>query len=289
MPVPTRGTTDPNASADINLLQSQITTNASNIATNTADIATNTSAIASITDNTISITKTGNYTILDSDTFRVIYVNGNYTIDLPTLADNQDKEFLIMNIGSTTVTVDGEGAETIDGLATIELPKAYDYIKIKAQSSEWKIIDEKISCQLRLYTYAGFGSTDTCILRFTTTVDNYGNMFSENHSTGYNSNTEGLEITIDKPGKYSFDFSIRNNTNQDVGLSINSAQLTTRVRNINQSDKLSVQLIAGAASVDMGAVSWSGYLAVNDVIRAHSDNAGGTPTEAVFTATYLGS
>lgn len=242
------------------------------------------------------LTKTSNYTILDSDlegySKLLIYVDtnsSNVTITGPTLAANQGKKIEIFVIDDTNLcTFDGEGTETIDGVQTIELPKIDNYLEIIGQTSEWKILAEKISNSLKLRTYAGFGSTDNKIMRFTNVVENFGNLFSENHSTGYNGNTEGLEITINKAGKYSFTFSARSAAGTNIrGLSLNSTQLTTSIASINEQDILSLQ---SAPSGAYASVTWTGYLNVGDVIRPHTD--GGVPsstTPNVFTMSYLGS
>ena len=110
-------------------------------------------------------------------------------------------------------------------------------------------------------------------------------MFSENHSTGYNSNNEGLEITISKAGKYSFQ--ITSSGSQQNGISLNSSQLTTNISSINVQDRL-----AHEATTDNDAHSCtvSLYLDINDVIRAHGNGVAPSDSNQFnFTATYLGS
>jgi len=233
------------------------------------------------------------YTITDSDgdgTFICDTSSGNLDIVIPTLAANQNRDLeFIHQTGGNTLNIDGEGAETIDGLTDIDLPKQGDRLKIKGTTSEWAITEERISCQLRLNTYAGYGSTDNQIMRFTNSVDNYGNIFIENHSTGYNSNAEGLEITINKSGQYSFAFNGSPSASTlDVGLSLNSAQLTTSITSITVTDRLgSIRSIS--TSNQHSQCAWSGYLEKNDVIRAHTSGVAATQsTWCLFTATYMG-
>jgi len=239
--------------------------------------------------NVISDTISSNYTVLDDDNYSTVLIDtssSNVTVELPTLADNQGRYLSFQVIDDTNLcTIDGEGTETIAGVETIELPKIYDRLTIFAGSTEWLIIEERISCQLRLDGYAGRGSVDTAILQYTTSRENYGNVFSENHSTGYNGNTEGLEITINKSGKYGFSMSSETSTATVIfGLSLNSTQLTTAINFINNSDVLSLGRCDGS-SLKANA-SWQGYLSKNDIIRAHSMVT--TPDDIFFTASYLG-
>jgi hypothetical protein len=215
---------------------------------------------------------------------------GNVNVILPTLAANQGRSIDLYHlIGGNNFNVDGEGAETIEGMTDVDLPKQGDRLKLAGRSAEWQITDERISCQLRLDTYAGYGSTDTKIVRFTNSRENYGNIFSENHSTGYNGNTEGIEITINKSGVFSFSFSFSSAAGTDVtmGLSLDSSQLTTNIESINVQDRL---VFASDNVVGYGdSVCWSGYLAANSVVRAHTNGvAPNNSALAHFTATYSG-
>jgi len=228
------------------------------------------------------------FTITDSDGFGKIICNtsgGDIIINTPTPANNQNRELsFVHQVGGGIVTVNG----TIDGLTSVELPKQYDRMTILGTTPEWAILEERISCQLRLDTYAGYGSTDTKIMRFTNTVENYGNMFNENHSTGYNGNTEGLEITINKTGKYSFDFTaIAGATNYILGLSLNSSQKSTNVWQINIADKL----ILSASAVGLGEASCSTtkIFKKNDVIAFHTTGSAITETTRVLASVnYIG-
>lgn len=237
--------------------------------------------------------KISGYTITDTDGYDIITFSGasaNGTIVLPTLADNQSRVIRIVNLDSTyELTVDGEGAETIEGCTTIELPKQYNFIELIGTSSTWLILDESISCQLRLNTYAGYGSTDNKIMRFTNSVENYGNCFSENHSTGYNSNADGLEITINKAGKYAMSFSttaIAAGGSVSFGFSLNSTQLTTDILSITAANRLTVAVTTPSA---LQSIATSKYFSIGDVIRPHTDGGAAATTALVhFTIAYLG-
>lgn len=87
-----------------------------------------------------------NYTITDNDNLKTFYVttgSSTITITLPTAADNEYRviEFIKIDSGSGKITVDGEGAETINGSATIDLKLQYRGIRIKSYGSGWYIVD----------------------------------------------------------------------------------------------------------------------------------------------------
>lgn len=236
--------------------------------------------------------KLTDYTILDNETSYIFMLTGastNSTFTLPTLADNLGKKIRLINNDSTYVlTVAGEGSETIEGCASLQLPKRYNFIEVIATSAGWIILDESITSQLRLNTYAGYGSTETKIMRFTNVVENVGNCFAHNHVSGYNSNAEGLKITINKTGKYSFSFTLHpTGATNNLGLSLNSAELTTNIEAITVATRLTM---AQALTNVPNSVSIGLYLKVGDIIRPHSIGGAVTTYAAncMFSATYLG-
>lgn len=240
-----------------------------------------------------------NYTVLDDDNYERIEVDttsGDITITLPLKANNLKRKIEIANVkGGTNKVIIAPNATdanklSSDGLAAIWLPKVGDFVAFQesANSGKWEITGERITAQLRLDTRAGFGSTETKIERFTNSIGNIGNMFSENHSTGYNSNAEGLKITINRSGRYSFDWassSTNSTTNQTLAFSLNSTQLTTNAGSITLSTILNNTFTLGNAP---SAVSWSGYLKKGDIIRPHTDALSSTYARQTFSVSYLG-
>lgn len=235
------------------------------------------------------------YYINDTLKDLIVYVDssaGDVDIYYPTLANNYHKKInIIHSIGGNLLTVYRNGSDLItkDDMTNIELPKEGNYLEVigSAISNRWDIIQEGISCQLRLYGYAGYGSTDLKIMRFTNTVENIGNMFSENHSTGYASNTAGLEITANKSGKIQVTYVLRKASagGVDVGLSLNTSQTTANIFDIDDEDILCMAYGNGSTSPN-GTSAWTGYVGKGDILRTHAD--GGVPTEVYMTATYLG-
>lgn len=64
---------------------------------------------------------------------------GNITITLPAVASNTNHHFWIKNITNTTVTVDANASETIDGNLTQSLTQ-YEVLHIVCDGTEWWII-----------------------------------------------------------------------------------------------------------------------------------------------------
>lgn len=242
------------------------------------------------------------YTITDSDGYDTIlvYANGaDRTITLPLKANNLKRRIKILYAKGGTYKViispNATDANKLsgDGLAAIWLTKVGDYVEfIESQDTGyWEIVNERITSQLRLNTYAGYGGTDNKIMRFTTSAENIGNMFSENHSTGYSSNAKGLEITINRSGKYAVKLNDSYNSAgyRSSGLSLNSAQLTTAIVSITTANRIShSHCYQGTATLGY-QTSVILYFAKNDVIRPHTDGLAATATALCdFTITYLG-
>lgn len=260
----------------------------------------------------LETTKAIDYVVLDNDKYRTIYSSGtkvSLTYTLPTLADNQGREILFFHNNTTTsatLTIDGEGSETISGLLSITLPKIGDFIKVKAFSTGWKILHKRITAQIRFNTYAGYGSTDTKIMRFTNVSENIGvgkrsagmtSVFSENHTDGYkdadtgSANVEGLEMTVNLAGKYSiyFHYTMAAGAERFAGITVNSTELTTAIQSTDINKILSYH--DGSISYySSGTHSATLWLNAGDVIRPHTDgNAeSGTPAvKAQFLMTFL--
>ncbi len=92
----------------------------------------------------LSAVKSLSYTILDDDAnvFEVTTAASNRTLTLPTLADNPGRviEFHKADSGAGVLIVDGEGAETINGAATIQLPSQYNRLIVRAGAATWHIM-----------------------------------------------------------------------------------------------------------------------------------------------------
>ena len=87
------------------------------------------------------------YLILDGDGYRHILVGSSTltagrTITLPTASDNTDRIITIKKIDTSAfvVTIDGEGAETIDGVTTTLLSTQYDAVTLLCDGTSWSTI-----------------------------------------------------------------------------------------------------------------------------------------------------
>lgn len=243
------------------------------------------------------------YVILDDDNFSRIEVDttaGDITITLPLKANNLAREIEIANVKGGTnkviIATNAGNPTTLsnDALSVMWLPKVGDFVKFRESqtSGYWEITNERITSQLRLNTYAGYGSTDNKIMRFTNVVENVGNMFSENHVSGYSGNAKGLEITINRSGKYSFNFNNMAAVSQNVsaGLSLNSNQLTTNIQSITASNIASLSWGGSITNGYQGlSTSLSIFLKKGDMIRPHTEGfVPITATSILFSCTYLG-
>jgi len=134
---------------------------------------------------------------------------------------------------------------------------------------------------VRLNTAKGYGSTNTCILRFLNTVSNQGA-----DVTYADSATLGGSFTINAPGVYAVVFTWASTTSAVFGLSLNSTQLSMSINSINVADRIS----AGYQATGFpGSSPWVGFLPAGAVIRAHTDGAAsGTAALSAFTITRVG-
>jgi len=138
--------------------------------------------------------------------------------------------------------------------------------------------------QVRYTGHAGYGSTNTKIAYFTTEDSNVGPSFA----SFSNDSTNGLSITAGSacnPCWASFTWFARtNNVATNMGLSLNSSQLTTDINSITQADILSSDSIDDSASDWNVSATWSGYITENDVVRPHGDAGAFVSSPATFTA-----
>ena len=238
------------------------------------------------------------YVVLDDDNYERIEVDttsGDITITLPLKANNLKRRIEIANVKGGTnkviISPNATDANTLSGdaLAAIWLPKIGDFVTFQesAGSGYWEIVNERITSQLRLNTYAGYGSTDIKIMRFANVVENIGNMFSENHVSGYSGNTKGLEITINRSGRYSFCFNFRNTSATAYsGLSLNSTELTIDCVSINIINRLTL-MFNFADTITCNSIAI--YLKKGDIIRPHTNGAvSAVASQSSFSATYFG-
>lgn len=87
------------------------------------------------------VSKTANYTATSSD-HTILCGSGNetFTVTLPAASGVSGIIYNIKNIGTGTITVDGNASETIDGGVTATLSNQFECITIQCDGSNWHII-----------------------------------------------------------------------------------------------------------------------------------------------------
>lgn len=130
-----------------------------------------------------------------------------------------------------------------------------------------------VQSMVRLYGANGYGSTNPVIRRFGTTL-----VYQGNDITFADSATLGSSFTINTSGVYSITYTeCYSTSNNRLGISLNSSQLTTGIDSINAADRLAAKeaYIANFSN----AVSWTGFLPAGSVIRPHNEGqpVGATP------------
>jgi len=86
------------------------------------------------------VTKTDDYTATTDDNVILCNKATAMTITLPAATDNTNRVYNIKNINVGEVTVDGNGAEEIDGATTAVLSSQYESIKIISDGTAWWIL-----------------------------------------------------------------------------------------------------------------------------------------------------
>lgn len=148
--------------------------------------------------------------------------------------------------------------------------------------ADGRIVQGLLPACIRLNTANGYGSTNTCIRRFTNTVLNQGNDI-----TYADSATLGASFTINKSGIYSVSYSCSFLAAAFFGLSLNSSQLSTDVTTIAIADRLAVAMASSAGNWPAN-LAWTGYLSAGSVLRPHNQGLQGNGSvDALFTITRV--
>lgn len=128
-----------------------------------------------------------------------------------------------------------------------------------------------VQSMVRLNTSNGYGSTNTAIRRFLNVVTNQGSDI-----TYADSATLGATFTINTAGVYGISYNDAFAGAANLGLSLNSTQLTLDVSAITVGDRLTLATTAGVDFVC--SVGLTLYLPSGSVIRAHAGGSGSAST-----------
>jgi hypothetical protein len=85
------------------------------------------------------LARTTAYTATTSD-YLIDCTSGTFTVTLYAASGNAGRILMVKNSGAGTITVDGNGAETIDGAATYSLSVQYATVQLMCDGTNWKII-----------------------------------------------------------------------------------------------------------------------------------------------------
>ena len=88
------------------------------------------------------ISITASITLSDEEMAFCDATSGNITVTLPAAASNTGRMYRIKKTDSSsnTVTIDGNGSETIDDATTLVITAQYECISIMSDGAEWWII-----------------------------------------------------------------------------------------------------------------------------------------------------
>jgi len=187
----------------------------------------------------------------------------------------------------TILTVPGAGGDGIgfnsgnDGTLTIAVGPTGAKVNALYISAAGVVQQSQAQSMVRLNTANGYGSSNTCIRRFTNTVTNQGSDI-----TYADSATLGGSFTINTAGVYAITYTANPSTgNAFSGVSLNTTQPTVSIASLaNTSERLTIgQAYLGGANFTS---NWTGYLAAGSVIRAH-DDAGGASGSANYLFTIV--
>jgi len=84
------------------------------------------------------VTKTTTYTIATSDDI-VICTSGTFTVTLPTAVSATGDMYRVKNSGAGVITLDGNGAQTIDGAANHVLNQ-FDSLTVVSDGTNWVVV-----------------------------------------------------------------------------------------------------------------------------------------------------
>ena len=85
---------------------------------------------------TAYVAKTATYTATSSD-HTIDCTDNTFTVTLPTAVGITGRVYVVKNSGTGTITVDGDGSETIDGNTSIDIVTQYDSRRLQSNGVNW--------------------------------------------------------------------------------------------------------------------------------------------------------
>ncbi len=120
--------------------------------------------------------------------------------------------------------------------------------------------------EIYMTTPNGYGSTDLNIRGYSVTQRSVGTAISHAYTVA-----NGSVFTINENGKYDIQFADQANaSNENIGISVNSSELTTNIKTINAADRVSLlNNISTTSSSHCSALGVT--LSVGDKVRIHTN------------------
>ena len=206
------------------------------------------------------------------------------TITMPAAPSDGMTITFISTKQITALTMAGNGATLVSGVTALNANQSVSYI-YRATGTTWYPFSTQIAVpfpqsMVRVTGANGFGSTNTVIKRYSTTVTNQGSDI-----TYADSATLGASFTINTTSVYGIAITVTGTTTNFGGISLNSTQLTTSISSITAANRL---VSSSSYLGNVFSASVTVYLTAGDVIRPHCDTTA-TSTAALenFTITRV--
>ena len=219
-------------------------------------------------------TKTASYTLIAADRNTKVVMNAgatNTAITVNTSLFAAGDTLQILNTSTSGICTVTAGTATVAsaGSLALGLNQGGTLYFTSAGVSVFQadgVSSTAPTSRIWLHTHNGYGSSSTTIPRYTTTVVNSGSDITYADSASL-----GSTFTINTAGMYAMTQSMAgpNLGYTEIGLSLNSAQLTTNTSSITAATRLGCSFADGSWCTTTSTV----YLAVNDVVRPHNSTA----------------
>ena len=171
-------------------------------------------------------------------------------------------------------------SQTLSVLASVPISGLTATEEITVSGTQ-QLLTESSDSMIRLDTANGYGSTGTRVIRYTNIRQSLGSDILYTDSA-----TAGGSFTVQTSGVYSISMTTTHNAaTGSAAITKNASSLTTDPASLAISEILAIDL-AGSGSTNN--LSWQGYLAAGDIIRAQSNTAAFTGVN-IFTMTKQGS
>ncbi len=127
---------------DLSGVEADIATLDGRLDTAESDINTLETSVAAASALSVTAVKTGNYTAAIGELVRCDPSAGEFTVTLPTASGNSGKPIIVKNVTNSLVAiiVDGNGAETIDGVANFIISGPRYALHVRSDGTNWVIV-----------------------------------------------------------------------------------------------------------------------------------------------------